>query len=188
MAATAIDVGIARSNEWPAPALRSLSLKRGARSKELRGFSHDESRSPLGFGRETFSAAKRAFAHWAMFDLGWVRVVNAIAPIADGQIVAVEVHALGLWSVNLSQIRETADTETAFGFIYATTKEHIEEGEESFLIRLDPTTGEVSYKLEAISRPRHILARLGFPMARYFQHRFARDSHRRMRQAVNLDL
>lgn len=179
---------ISLARELPAPTVRLLSLESGVRSKDLRGFAHDESCSPLGFGRETFAKAKQAFSRWAMFDLRWVQVANASAPIADGQIVAVEVHALGLWSVNLNRIVETVDQENEFGFIYATLGEHIEEGEESFLIRLDPATGEVDYELEAISRPRHILVRLGSPVARFFQHRFARDSHGRMREAVNLNL
>ena len=119
-----------------------------------------------------------------MFDLGWVRVVNAAAPIECGQIVAVEVHALGLWSANLSQILETVDSETQFGFLYSTASHHVEQGEETFLLRFDPATGEVSYELEAVSRPRHFLARAAYPMTRRFQHKFARDSHRRMRQAV----
>ena len=123
-----------------------------------------------------------------MFDLGWVRVVNEAAPVQTKQIIAVEVRTLGFWSMNLSQIREIIDTETQFGFIYATTKQHVERGEESFLIRLDSVTGEVSYELEAVSRPRHFLARLGFPVTRYFQRKFVRDSHRRMREAVNLNL
>jgi uncharacterized protein (UPF0548 family) len=121
-----------------------------------------------------------------MFDLGWVRVVNRSAPIECGQIIAVEVRALGFWSVNLSQILETVDSETEFGFLYSTTLHHVEQGEETFLLRFDPATGEVSYELEAVSRPRHFLARAGYPVTRSFQHRFARDSHRRMRQAVTL--
>jgi uncharacterized protein (UPF0548 family) len=115
-----------------------------------------------------------------MFDLGWVRVANPGAPIAVGQIVAVEVRALGLWSINLSQIIETVDTLTRFGFIYSTTRSHVEEGEERFLLEHDQATGEVVYRLEAVSRPRALLARLGLPVTRHFQHRFARDSHRRM--------
>jgi uncharacterized protein (UPF0548 family) len=122
-----------------------------------------------------------------MFDLGWVRVVNAAAPIECGQIIAVEVHALGLWSVNLSQILETVDSGTEFGFLYSTTSRHVEQGEETFLLRFNPATGEVSYELEAVSRPRHFLARLGRPIARSFQHKFARDSHLRMCQAVVID-
>lgn len=121
-----------------------------------------------------------------MFDLGWVRVVNSTAPIACGELVAVEVHSLGLWTLNLSRIVETVDSETQFGYVYATTLHHVEQGEERFLLRLDPETGEVSYELEAVSRPRHILAKIAYPITRHFQHKFARDSHRRMQQAVNL--
>ena len=151
-------------------------------------FAHDRSRSSLGFGDEVFASAKRAFVNWKMFDLGWVRVVNTAAQIECQQIIAVEVHSLGLWSVNLSTILETVNSETQFGFLYSTTNQHIEQGEETFILRRDPETAEVSYELEAVSPPRHFLARLGFPMSRFFQHRFARDSHRRMHEAVNLNL
>jgi uncharacterized protein (UPF0548 family) len=119
-----------------------------------------------------------------MFDLGWVRVANPDARIVAGQLVAVEVRSLGLWTLNVSRILETIETPRSFGFLYATTKLHVEEGEERFLLQFDPESGSVTYKLEAISRPRSNLARLGFPVTRTFQHRFARDSHRRMRDAV----
>jgi uncharacterized protein (UPF0548 family) len=59
---------------------------------------------------------------------------------------------------------------------------HVEQGAERFLLEFDPTTGEVQYILEAISRPRHILARLGLPLSRHFQHQFVRESHNRMRR------
>ncbi len=123
-----------------------------------------------------------------MFDLGWVRVVNSAAPIASGEVVAVEVRSLGLRSLNFSRIVETIDNETQFGLVYATTAHHLEQGEERFLLRFDRANGEVSYELEAVSRPRHTLAKIGYPITRYFQHKFARDSHRRMRQAVNLKI
>jgi uncharacterized protein (UPF0548 family) len=119
-----------------------------------------------------------------MFDLGWVRVANPDARIVAGQLVAVEVRSLGLWTLNVSRILETIETPRSFGFLYATTKLHVEEGEERFLLQFDPESGSVTYKLEAISRPRSNLARLGFPVTRTFQHRFARDSHRRMGDAV----
>jgi len=122
-----------------------------------------------------------------MFNLGWVRVINSDAPIQLRQIVAVEVRSLGLWSVNLSQILEVVDSETKFGFLYCTTTRHIEQGEETFLLSFDPSSGEVTYELEAVSRPRHILARLGYPITRSYQHRFARDSHLCMRQTVTLE-
>ena len=131
-----------------------------------------------------FATARRAFADWAEFDLGWVRVANPEIPIAVGKIVAVEVHACGLWSLHFSRIVETADTSTQFGFLYVTTTHHGEEGEERFLLEFDPDDGSVWYLLEAVSRPRHPMARLAYPVTRALQHRFARESHRRMTQAV----
>jgi uncharacterized protein (UPF0548 family) len=106
------------------------------------------------------------------------------ATVAAGVVVVVEVRTLGLWTLNLSRIVETIDNHASFGFLYSTTELHLEQGEERFLLEFDPQTDDVWYELEAISRPRQMLARLGFPMTRACQHRFARDSHLRMRQAA----
>jgi uncharacterized protein (UPF0548 family) len=119
-----------------------------------------------------------------MFDLGWVRVANSDAAIAPEQIVAVETRTLRLWTLNLSRITQAVDSATKFGFVYATTAMHVEEGEERFLLDLDLATGEVYYDLEAVSRPRTALAQLGLPVTRSFQHRFSRESHLRMREEV----
>lgn len=119
-----------------------------------------------------------------MFDLGWVRVANPQALIVPGQMIAVEVRSLGLWSLNFCKIVDVVDTGSLFGFIYSTTQMHVEQGEERFLLEFDPASGDVWYELEAVSRPRSTLARLGFPVTRAFQHRFARDSHLRMGEAA----
>jgi uncharacterized protein (UPF0548 family) len=151
------------------------------------GFAHDSLHSLLGRGERAFSAAKHGFKDWAMFDIGWVRVVNTEALIAADQIVAVEAHTLGLWTLNLSRIVETVDSTDRFGFVYTTTKMHVEQGTERFLLEFDCKTGDVWYRLDALSRPGHILARLGYPVTRAYQHKFARDSHRRMREKVLKD-
>ena len=117
-----------------------------------------------------------------MFNHGWTRVANPAAKIEIGQIIAMQAHTLGLWTLNMSRIVETVDTPTRFGFLYATTPMHVEQGAERFLLEFNPTTSEVHYVLEAISRPRHILAHLGLPLSRHFQHQFARESHNRMRR------
>jgi len=162
-----------------------LSLGNGLQGRKLPvGFARDCLRSRIGEGEAGFAAARRAFAEWAEFDLGWVRVMNPEIPVAVGQVVAVEVHAFGLWSLNLSRILETVDTATRFGFLYRTTLHHAEDGEERFLLEYDPENGGVWYHLEAVSRPRHALARFAYPLTRGYQHRFARDSHRRMKAAV----
>jgi len=146
------------------------------------GFVHDSSRSCIGHGESAFAAAIQAFRRWAMFNHGWTRVANPSASIELGQIIAMEAHTLGLYTLKMSRIIETVDTTTRFGFLYATTPMHVEQGAERFLLEFDPITGEVHYVLEAISRPRHLFACLGLPLSRHFQHQFVRESHRRMRR------
>jgi uncharacterized protein (UPF0548 family) len=180
--ATEVKKQIAAAAVLPSAAPPLLSLNRGM-APDVRlhfGSAHDFGRSRIGHGEAAFAAAKLAFERWAMFDLGWVRVANPEAIIAIGQLVAVEVHSLGLWSLNLSRVTQAVDSPTRFGFIYATTKMHVEQGEERFLLEFDLASGDLFYELEAVSRPRNSLAWLGFPVTRSFQHRFARDSHRRM--------
>jgi uncharacterized protein (UPF0548 family) len=146
------------------------------------GFVHDHSRSSIGHGESAFALAKQAFRQWAMFNHGWTRVANPAAKIELGQIIAMEAHTMVLWTLNMSRIMETVDTATRFGFLYATTPMHVEQGAERFLLEFNPTTCEVHYVLEAISRPRHLFARLGWPLSRHFQHQFVRESHSRIRR------
>ena len=47
--------------------------------------------------------------------------------------------------------------------MYTTTAFHVEEGQERFVIEFDTESESVRYLIEAISRPRHILARIGYP-------------------------
>lgn len=181
----AIDSAIAIARDLPAATPALLTLHRGPIAPEPpRGFVHDVSCTEIGRGRQVFQRACQAFSTWAHFDLGWVRVANPAAPIRSGTIVAIEIHAAGLWSLNLSRIDETVNTPTLFGFIYATTRVHVEEGRERFLLGFDPNTEVVTYSIEAISRPRHPLAQLAYPFTRLMQHRFAGESHLRMRHAV----
>ena len=168
-----------------------LDSRQGLRVSRLpAGFAHDHSRTAIGQGRKVFEAAISAFQEWKQFDLGWVRVANPAARIEIRQTIAVEIYALGLWSLNVSEIVDvTSVDETsedhAFGFIYKTSQHHAEEGEERFLLTFDPKTKAVHYDLEAISRPRHWLARLGYPAVRALQHKFARDSHKCIREPVS---
>jgi uncharacterized protein (UPF0548 family) len=163
-----------------------LSLNDGLpSSKLLIGYAHDRSQSELGQGREIFEAARDAFLSWQQFDLGWARVLDPGAAIAAGQLVGVEVHTIGLWSVVFNRIVDTVDSPNRFGFLYSTTAQHIEQGQERFVIEFDPETEAVSYLIEAVSRPRHLLARLGYPFTRAMQHRFARNSHARLRRGVD---
>ena len=149
-----------------------------------KGYRRDHTRTQIGHGPQSFAAARDALRKWRHFDLGWVQVVNPEATIEPDVIVAVEAHALGLWSVNLSRILYVIDEQDRFGFGYRTTSMHVERGEERFLLEFSPVSGAVYYDLLAVSRPANWLAWLAYPYTRSQQHRFARDSHLRMRQVL----
>jgi uncharacterized protein (UPF0548 family) len=152
-----------------------------------RGYVRDHIRTEIGHGAAAFEAAKEAFRNWQHFDLGWVRVANPEAQIVPEEILAVEVHSLGLWSLNFSRILYVIDEPDRFGFGYGTTSLHVERGEERFLLEFYPVSGVVAYDLLAVSQPANWLAWLGYPYTRSQQHRFARDSHQRMKQALSVD-
>jgi uncharacterized protein (UPF0548 family) len=149
-----------------------------------RGYARDHTRSEIVRGPNAFETARHALRQWKHFDLGWVRVANPEAPIRTGELVAVEAHSLGLWSINISRILYVIDEPDRFGFGYGTTPMHVERGEERFLLEFDSASGILSYDLLAVSEPAHWLAKLGYPYTRSQQHRFARDSHRQMRTLI----
>jgi uncharacterized protein (UPF0548 family) len=148
------------------------------------GYVRDHTRSQIGQGPSAFEAAKSAFRRWQQFDLGWVRIANPDAPIKVGEVVAMEARTFILWTRNFPRILYTIDEPHRFGFGYGTTTMHVERGEERFLLEFDPLSGAVSYDLLAASRPAHWMVWLGYPYARSRQHKFARESHQRMRQIL----
>jgi uncharacterized protein (UPF0548 family) len=149
-----------------------------------RGFVRDHTRSQIGQGRAAFEAAKDAFRQWQHFNIGWVRIANAEATIATGEVIAMEAHTLFLWTLSFSRILYTIDSENSFGYGYGTTAMHVERGEERFLLEYDPASGAVHYELLAVSQPAHWLTKLGYPYARSRQRKFARDSHAKMAQTI----
>jgi uncharacterized protein (UPF0548 family) len=161
-----------------------LTLAGGLPGVPPKGFVHDLSRTEIGRGLRVFMSAREAIQGWKQFDLGWVQIANNVPRVIPGELVAVEAHTGFLWSINISRIVEIVDTPTRFGFMYSTTALHVEEGQERFVIELDIENESVFYLIEAVSRPRHILARIGYPFSRAIQHRFARDSQARMRRYV----
>jgi uncharacterized protein (UPF0548 family) len=71
-----------------------------------------------------------------------------------------------------------------YGFAYGTLPAHTEKGEERFTVEWRRDEGWVHYDLYAFSRPNHLLARVGYPLARRLQRRVARDSLRAMVRAA----
>jgi len=151
------------------------------------GFGLDEQVAPIGNGRQVFQRATAALSEWRHFDLGWVTLFPRGATIAPRTVVAVLVQHLGFWSLNACRVLEQFGQpgDVNFGFSYGTLINHAECGEEIFQVSLEPRTETVFYSIRAVSRPRALLARLGYPLTRSFQARFRRDSAAAMRRAVS---
>jgi uncharacterized protein (UPF0548 family) len=150
------------------------------------GYNVAEERHVIGHGPEAFGRAVHALQQWRQFDLGWVSAYPRDAPLRIGTNVVVVARHLGLWSINACRILCVAGdgSRDVSGFTYGTLTEHAEIGEEIFHVSQDPSSGEVTYLIRAVSREGALLAKLGFPAARAMQRRFRRDSAAVMRQYV----
>jgi uncharacterized protein (UPF0548 family) len=150
------------------------------------GYNVDHTRVLLGSGA-TFDRAQAALRRWEQFQLGWCEAFPADTPLRTGETVAVVARVSGAWWSNAARIVYTIDESTEanvrFGFAYGTLPGHVESGEERFLVEWDRTNDKVWYDIQAFSRPRHILSRLGYPFARALQKRFARESATAMQRA-----
>jgi uncharacterized protein (UPF0548 family) len=163
----------------------------GATRKDAKtptGFAVDHNRARLGRGRDAFERAVAALYSWKMFDVGWARLVPADASVEVGTTVAVLARHYGFHSLNPCRISYTIEEDEGDlvrrGFAYGTLPEHGERGEERFTVEWRSEDGSVFYDLYALSRPNHLLAWLGYPLARRLQRRFARDSQRAMVRAT----
>ena len=180
-----IEEFIARSRDLP------LSYNPIGIAKESpHGFKIDEASGVIGHGEPAFEQAKLALAEWRHFDFGWVELFPRAAAIEPGSVVAVLVHHLGFWSLNGCRIVYTLGdrrTSLGFGFAYGTLTNHAELGEEIFEVSLGPDSGEVVYRIRAVSKARATLARIGYPFTRMLQTRFRRDSIIALRAAIKED-
>jgi hypothetical protein len=60
-----------------------------------------------------------------------------------------------------------------YGFAYGTLGEHAERGEERFAVEWNREDDTVWYDILAFSRPKSLLAIMGYPLSRSLQRRFA---------------
>jgi uncharacterized protein (UPF0548 family) len=143
------------------------------------GFTVDHNRIQLGHGEATYARAVEALKKWRQFELGWVTIVPRGVAVEVGATVAVKARAYGTWSLSASRVVYVIDESRRFGFAYGTLPDHVECGEERFLIEwLEDDS--VWYDIFAFSKPRHPLVRLSSPLARLLQKRFARESLRKL--------
>jgi uncharacterized protein (UPF0548 family) len=157
----------------------------GTGSSAPHGYNVDYNRVQLGRGAKVYARGVEALKQWRQFELGWVSIAPRGVKIEQGATVAVKAWACGMWSLNTCRVVYVVDEkDSRFGFAYGTLPDHIERGEERFLIEWNRTDDSVWYDILAFSQPRHPLVKLAAPVARMMQKRFARDSLAAMRSAV----
>jgi uncharacterized protein (UPF0548 family) len=143
----------------------------------------------LGRGAERFALAIEAIRRWKTFDFPGVWIYPPDARIERGTTVAVLVKHFGFWSVNCCRIVYVLDEDgpvQRFGFAYGTLPDHAQQGEERFMIEWDRSSEMVSFDILSFSRPRHWLAKVGYPAARRLQKRFVENSLSAMTRAVKI--
>ncbi|MBA3356813.1 MAG: DUF1990 domain-containing protein [Pyrinomonadaceae bacterium] len=142
------------------------------------GYNVDRNLIMLGTGKGTYERAFAALRNWKQFDLGWVKIVPDETPLEVGATVAIQAKAFGFWSLSAARIVYLINEDAPlkrFGFAYGTLPDHVECGEERFTIEWHAGADSVWYEILAFSRPKNPLVRLGFPLARMLQQRFARS-------------
>lgn len=164
----------------------SYSHRGGVDNPPQSGFIPDQHRCLLGRGEGVYQKACAALDAWTMFP-AWTLVYPLEPSQQPGQIVAMTTRIMGVWWINPCRILQRCDREAGdvrrHGFVYGTLPQHAECGEERFRVEMLPD-GFVWYELRAFSRPQHWLAWLAFPIARWWQLRFVRDSQAAMLKAV----
>ncbi len=153
------------------------------------GWNVDHHRVRLGDGPAVYAAARAALWAFEPLDIGWVRPVTTTAMPVVGARGAMIVAVFGTVWVNAWRIVYVDDDvalpdggrRTAFG--YGTMAAHAERGEERFAVEL-AADGAVWYDIAAFSRPHHPAARLGGPVTRWLQRRFAPASAARLRATL----
>jgi uncharacterized protein (UPF0548 family) len=151
------------------------------------GYQVDHTRIMVGTGEMVFTRAKAVLASWDHMRLGWMEAWPSEPTIQPGVVVAALARIMGLWSLNAGRIVYVVNESGPihrFGFAYGTLPDHVESGEERFLVEWDEANGDVWYDILAFSRPRNPFMRIGTPYIRRVQKRFGRESAAAMERAA----
>lgn len=151
---------------------------------KIKGFDNDHTSMIIGQGEPTWEKAKEVLNNWNHFPFKWTKIEPAEEGIFVGNNVSVLFKLFGIWFINSARIVYIIEEENKYGFAYGTLPGHIEKGEEIFYIDRDET-GVISYHIKAFSRPNNLLVWLGYPVARFFQRRFVRESMNQVKELVN---
>ncbi|HEY9730844.1 MAG TPA: DUF1990 domain-containing protein [Drouetiella sp.] len=142
----------------------------------------------LGFGQRIFDAACDQMKSWRHFSLNWILLFPSQPTFAPDTTLVVCANHFVLWSMNACRIVYTVDDSTKekrrFGYAYGTLPDHVEQGEESFIIEWNKLTNAVTYQILAYSKPNHLLVSMFWPAAVLIQDHFREQSLAAFRDQV----
>ena len=143
------------------------------------GYQTDHFKLYLGEGDAVFRHACEQLRAWRMYRQPWLRLAPPQPAICEGTVASVTARHLGFYSVSALKVVYLVDEPDQLAFAVGTLPGHVEQGEERFRVyRL--AGGSVWFDILAYSRPNHPLVRLGYPVARGVQKRFARGAEEAM--------
>lgn len=144
----------------------------GASLGELPPGYHHVRRTRLAPGL-AFEAACDAIRSWAGHRSAGVVLHPDQPSLSEGTVLAfaVPIRPTPVWATASCRVVRVVDEPDRFGFAYGTLPHHPERGEESFVAhRRDDG---VELEVAAFSRPEALVVRLGGPLSRLAQRRFA---------------
>jgi uncharacterized protein (UPF0548 family) len=157
-------------------------LGNAAAGQPNHGWISDNAAAAIGHGPEDFAAARQAIIDLVPFAQPWL-VTHAPNGLALDAVIGIQVRLGPIWSVNWSRVIELVDEPNTFSFVYATTTDHGEAGEERFAVSI-ADDGTVTYRITAISRPARPYTLAVVPYVRALQAKFRRGSIEAMKTAV----
>ena len=157
----------------------------GVREDLASRYDVDRHQFTLGTGRDLFERAQSSLMAWRHFDIPWLEFHGA-RRVEPDQVVATLVSLAGVWFLNPCRVvyAESSPDRNSVSYAYGTLRGHAECGEERFRVSFDPVTEEVRYEIAAFSRPAIVLSKLGYPLARRLQKRFAASSAQALARAA----
>ena len=139
------------------------------------GYQTDTPKLYLGQGDAVFQHACAELRAWRMYRQSWLNLYPTQPDLCEGTVASVTARHLGFHSVSAIKIVYVLDEADQLAFAVGTLPGHVERGEERFRVyRL--AGGSVWFDILAYSSPHHPLVRLGYPVARGVQKRFARGA------------
>jgi uncharacterized protein (UPF0548 family) len=131
------------------------------------GYRHDRWTADLGpFGTGQLERAAQALLHWQAQRGAGLTIVPG-TPARDGATFAIVIKLPVGFVTAAGRVVRVLDEPDRRGFAYGTLPGHPEQGEEAFLVAR--AAARLVLTVQAFSRPRHPLARLGGPVTRALQ-------------------